>query len=155
MTAGALKVTKQRDMEGGESYGFALSDVYIGDDPGGQPIHSAVVDWLDAPKAESATKIKAVPASQRLLMDTIAASIDEAGEQFRPFADGPPIRAVSDEIVREKYYTRIAEQAEPGEDRKRLAARQRQSFNRSVADAIKAKRLVAATKDGARILWLP
>ncbi len=155
VTPSALKVTKQRDMEGGEAYGFKLTDVYIGSDPAGQPIRSAVVDWTDAPKAESATKIKAVPASQRLLMDTIAASIDEAGEMFRPFADGPLVKVVADEIVRELYYARIAEQAEPGEDRKRLAARQRQSFNRSVADAIKAKRLIAATKDGARILWLP
>ena len=61
VTVGALKVTKQRDMEGGEAYGFTLTDIYIGDDPAGQPVRSAVVDWLDAPKAESATKIKAVP----------------------------------------------------------------------------------------------
>jgi hypothetical protein len=33
VTAGALKVTKQRDMERGEAYGFKLTDVYIGDDP--------------------------------------------------------------------------------------------------------------------------
>ncbi|MGJ0504191.1 MAG: helicase RepA family protein [Methylocystis sp.] len=62
VSAGALKVTKQRDMEGGEAYGFKLTDVYIGDDPEGQPVRSAVVDWTDAPKAESANKVKTGPA---------------------------------------------------------------------------------------------
>ncbi|MGJ0504639.1 MAG: hypothetical protein ACR65X_13045, partial [Methylocystis sp.] len=93
--------------------------------------------------------------SQRLLMDTIAVSIDEAGEVFRPFSDGPLVKAVADSIVRERYYARIAEQPAPGENEKTIANRQRQAFNRSIAAVLKAKRLAAAEKNGERVLWLP
>jgi len=154
VTAGALKVTKQRDMERGEAYGFKLTDVYIGDDPEGQPVRSAVVDWIDAPKAESVTKIKAVPASQRLLMDTIAAAIDEAGELFRPFADGPFVKTVADPIVRDRYYAAIAKQAKPDESQEQLAERQRRASTAQLR-ALKTKRLVAAARNGERVVWLP
>lgn len=50
---------------------------------------------------------------------------------------------------------RIAEQADPDEDPKRLAARQRQAFNRALAEAIKAQRVCAAPVNGRRALWLP
>lgn len=155
VTVGAIKVTKQRDMDGGQEYGFTLTDIYIGDDPEGHPVRSAVVDWTDAPKAERAEKVKSVPASQRLLMDTVAQAIDEAGEMFRPFADGPPVKAVEDGIVRERYYARIAERAGSDEDEKTVANRQRQAFNRSIAAVLKAERLVAAEHNGERLLWLP
>ena len=153
VTAGALKVTKQRDMEGGEAYGFTLTDVYIGDDPDGQPVRSAVVDWTDAPKAESASKVKSVPAQQRLFMETVAQAIDEAGQEFRPSPEWPLVRAVSDEIVREKYYGRIAEKPRDGDTPERLADRQRKAFNNAIKKNLDAKRLVAAAKDGERVLW--
>jgi hypothetical protein len=154
VTAGALKVTKQRDMEGGDAYGFALTDVYIGDDPAGQPVRSAVVDWIDAPKAESAAKVKSVPAQQRLFMETVAHAIDEAGEMHRPFADGPLVKVVTDEIVRERYYARIAEKPLDGDTPKKLADRQRRAFYNAIKKNLDAKRLLAATKEGERVLWL-
>ena len=58
-------------------------------------------------------------------------------------------------MVRARYYARIAEQAELGEDRKKLAERQRKAFNNAVRDALKAERLFAKERDGERYVWLP
>ncbi|MFO1126472.1 MAG: helicase RepA family protein [Methylocystis sp.] len=154
VTAGAIKVTKQRDMDSGQEYGFTLTDIYIGDDPEGQPVRSAVVDWTDSPPAKSAERVKSIPAQQRLFMDTVAQVIDEAGEMFRPFADGPLIKVVSDEIVRERYYARIAEKPRDGDTPERLAERRRKAFNNAINNNLNAKRLLAAEKDGERVLWL-
>jgi hypothetical protein len=62
---------------------------------------------------------------------------------------------VADNLVRGRYYARIAEQAEPGEDKRTLLERQRKAFKRSIAEAIKAQRLMAAERNGGRLLWLP
>jgi hypothetical protein len=48
-------------------------------------------------------------------MSVVAEAIEDAGEAFRPFgAGGPLVRVVADDLVRGRYYARIAEQAEPG-----------------------------------------
>jgi hypothetical protein len=62
---------------------------------------------------------------------------------------------VADEIVRSRYYARIAESAGPEEDRKKLAERQRKAFNNAVGAALKAERLMAAEREGKRLLWFP
>jgi len=82
-------------------------------------------------------------------------AIEEEGREFSTFkGHGPRVRAVHDDVIRKKVYARIAEQAEPGEDRDKLAERQRRAFNRNVADAIKAVRLMAEERDGRRFIWL-
>jgi hypothetical protein len=88
-------------------------------------------------------------------MDMTAHALDEVGEDFRPYANGPIVRAVSDDTVRERYYDRIAEKAEPNEDAHKLAERQRKAFNRAIKDALNAKDLMAKEHGGARLLWLP
>jgi hypothetical protein len=75
--------------------------------------------------------------SQRLLIDTIASSIDEAGEMFRFFPDAPLAKTVADPIMRERYYAAIAEQAKPDESQEKLAERQRRDFNRAIEGASK------------------
>jgi hypothetical protein len=70
------------------------------------------------------------------------------------FADGPLIKAVSDKIVRSRYYLRMAENAEPGEDPKKLADRQRQAFGDAVKAALKGEDLMACDRGGVRYLWI-
>jgi len=82
-------------------------------------------------------------------------AIAEAGEPFRPFGiDGPAVRAVRDDIIRHRYYARIAEGAEPDEDLKKLAERQRKKFNRAINAVLDDKTLGAAERDGTRLLWV-
>jgi hypothetical protein len=80
--------------------------------------------------------------SRRLLMEVIVRAIEEAGETFRPFGDGPLIRAVTHDIVRDRYYARIAEKAHPDDDPQRLAESRRKSFNRAIKAELDAKRLL-------------
>ena len=84
----------------------------------------------------------------------IAAAIDEAGELFRPFADGPFVKTVADPIVRDRYYAAIAKQAKPDESQEQLAERQRRASTAQLR-ALKTKRLVAAARNGERVVWLP
>lgn len=154
VAAGTIKATKQRDMECGAELGFVLVDEPLGEDSAGRPIKSAVVEWQAGVAKNSADREAAtIPASQRLLMEVVAQAIDEAGEPFHPFPDGPFVRAVSDEAVRERYYARIVEK--PDDTPKKLADRRRQAFNTAIKSNLDAKRLVAGEKAGGRVLWLP
>ena len=87
-------------------------------------------------------------------MSVIEAAIDEAGSSFVPFADGPMVRGVKDEIARARYYARIAE-PQDDEDLEKAAARKRQAWHRTVKAALDAKGLMAAERDGERVLWKP
>jgi hypothetical protein len=156
VASGAIKATKQRDMECGAEFGFALVDEMLGEDATGRTIKSAVVEWqAGAAEKKAEKKAEPVPASQRLLMEVAAQAIDEAGELIRPSPDWPKVRAVSDDIVRERYYARIAEKPKQGDTPKKLADRQRQAFNTAIKSILNAKRLIAGEKNGGRILWLP
>jgi hypothetical protein len=153
---GTLSATKQRDMEGGFTIGFALRDLVIGEAPDGSPIKSAVVDWnSEAAKPTKAENAKPVPRSQRLLMSVIREALDEAGQDIRPIHDGPIVRAVSADIVRDRLYLKIAEEADPGEDEAKLTARRQKAFVRAVGAEIKAKTLLSAIYNVDRVLWLP
>jgi len=90
-----------------------------------------------------------------LLINTICLAIAEAGVRVQPFSDSPIISAAPETAVRSRYYARLAEQAEPGEDAQRLAERQRKAFNRSLSASIKAMRIIATNRDCERVLWLP
>ena len=133
-----------------------LSRVVMGQDEDGDEISTLVVGNIeDAEPAALAPRTQSVPPAQRLLMAVLAEAIDEAGETFQPSADGPIVRAAADDAVRNRYYARIAERAEPDEDGDRIADRQRKAFNRSTEAAIKAQRIFAAEHKGRRVLWLP
>jgi hypothetical protein len=101
-----------KDGEVGLQFLSRLKVVEIGTDQDGDPITSCVVEAVDAtetPKAARAPVAKSTPAQQRLLMAVIAEAINEAGEEFRLSADGPIVRGVADKVIRERYYSRIAE----------------------------------------------
>ncbi|MGE0235272.1 AAA family ATPase [Methylocystis sp.] len=133
-----------------------LSRIVIGQDEDGDDISTLIVETIDdaAPNAK-VSRAKSAPPTQRLLMAVIAEAIERDGKLIRPYNDDTTVRAVSDNIVRSHYYARIAEQAEPDEDREKLANRQRRNFSRSVEAAIKAQRVNAAEHNGRRVLWLP
>jgi hypothetical protein len=156
VTQAAVTVTKQRDMERDFALGFQLRDISVGEDPNGMPINSAVVEWKGhAAKPGRAERAKPVPRSQRLLMSVINDALDEAGQDIRPIPDGPIVRAVTADIVRDRFYNNIAENAEPGEDQEKLARRRRKAFSRAIDAEIKAKLLMAAIFNGDRVIWLP
>ena len=155
--AATLTLQKLKDDASDVRMTARLSRVVLDLDEDGDEISTLVVEAIEnAEPVSNAPRVRSIPAAQRLLMSVIAEAIDEKGESFRPFGtSGPLLRAVADGTVRDRYYARIAEQAGPDEDEKTLAERRRRAFNRGIADAIKAQRLVAAEHKGGRVLWLP
>jgi hypothetical protein len=151
-----LTVQKLKDDEANLTLTAHLGRIVIGEDEDGDEVSTLLVDRIeDGATVKAATPSKSIPRARRLLMDVVKASLEEAGEEFRPFADGPLVRATSDAAVRSRYYARIAEKAEPSEDYQKMAERQRKGFNRAIAAALQAKDLMAKQHDGLRRLWLP
>ena len=116
-------------------------------------IVSNVEDGGEAP--QSGKSSQSVTRARRLLRDVVALAIDEAGEMIPSFPAGPTVRAVKEDAVRRRYFVRIAEKAEPGEDPKKLADRIAKAFKRTVVAALNAKELMARESGGERFLWLP
>jgi hypothetical protein len=153
-----LTIQKLRDEEAGIQFVAQLERVVLGVSKTGREISTLVVDRVEAGAPEHAAKGKtprAIPRSRRLLMEMVELAIDEAGQDFRSFGDGPTVRAAPEEAVRLRYYIRIAEQAAPDESPVKLAARQRQAFSRAIKAALDAKDIIARKEDDRRFLWLP
>ncbi len=155
--AATLTLTKIKDDTSDVRLLARLSRVVIGHDEDGDEISTLIVDNVDEVESASVTpRTKAIPASQRLLMACVVDAIDEDGESFKPYgSDGPQVRGVVDCAVRDRLYDRIAETAEPDEKPEKVAERQRKAFNRSLADALKAERVMAVVRNGRRYVWLP
>jgi AAA domain len=157
---GAMSVTlttqKLKDDASNVALTAHLSRVILGTDRDGDEVSTLVIDEVGKAEvvAKSVTK-EPVATQRRLLMDVVRAAVDEAGEEFRPYANGPLVRAVKDEHIRTRLYAAIAEKAGPDEDPEKLEERQRKAFNRALASALNAKSLVAKDRKGKRFVWLP
>jgi hypothetical protein len=151
-TAESLAITKQRDGEIGFKIGFKLVDIEIGEDQNG-PIKSAVVEWNAAQAPKTKAK-REVPRAQRLLMEVVEQAIDEAGFNFMPWAETSAVRCVRDSIVRERYFTRIAEPKDV-DDQEKAYDRKLKAWSRSVKAMLDGKALMAAPYEGDRVLWKP
>jgi hypothetical protein len=152
----ALTIQKEKDEVSGFALTAHLSRVVLGTDRDGDEVSTLVVD--DVVKAEAVAKAapkKPATTQRLLLMDVVREAVDEAGEEFRPWANGPAVRAVYDEHIRTRLYAAIAEQAGAGDDPDKLEERQRKAFNRSIEGALKARELVARAPQGRRMIWLP
>jgi hypothetical protein len=102
--------------------------------------------------APASRKPKEPPRGLRLLISVVQQAIIESeAPPIRPLIDGPLIKAVPDEVVRHRYYLRIAENPKPGETAQQLADRQRNGFNYSVRTALNSEDLMACR---VRYLWL-
>jgi hypothetical protein len=153
-----LHVQKLKDGEDGTSFEARLSRVVVGIDKNDKEASTLIVDDVvesEAAAGQSGPATKSIPRGRRLLMDMVADAIEEAGEDVRSFPNGPMVRAVNDEAVRDRYYAAIAEKADPNADPDTVAERQRKAFNRAIAAALDAKDIVARERKGERFLWLP
>jgi hypothetical protein len=154
-----LTVMKLKDEESAQKFTVHLARIAIGKDSDGEDVSTLIVESVEtgATEGAKAPRAKSIPRGQRLLIAIVEQAIgeDETAKMIRPSADGPLVKAVSDEAVRRRYYARIAENARPGEDNQKLRNRQRQAFHTAVRDALKAVILMACERDGTRFIWLP
>ena len=129
----------------------------MGFDKDNDEITTLVVD--DVRKAEAVNRgaaPKSVPRLRRLLMDVVCNALKEFGEDIEPSATGGrPVRAVAERYVRDRYFARVAEKAEPDEPPGQLYDKQRAGFKRSLKAVIDAQTVVAVDYNGERYIWLP
>ena len=133
------QLQKEKDEESNITFAARLSRVILGHDRDGDEVSTLVVDEVvQAGKEVVAPKAKPIPKSQRLLMDAVAHALEEKGiADFQPYgSNGPKVRAVADSHIRERYFARIAEKAEPDEDPRKRYDRQRRTFNRVDQDPL-------------------
>lgn len=156
-TAATLTLQKLKDEASEVRLMARLSRVVLGYDEEGDEISTLVVDSIeDFEPGVSVARARVAPPSLRLLMAVVTDAIDEAGERFRPFGkDGPLVRGVAERHIRDRYFARIAEQADPDEDKEKLFDRQRKGFRRAVENGLKAQGLVASDHKEERFIWLP
>jgi hypothetical protein len=153
--ATTLTLQKLKDEESNLRLRASLSRVVVGTDEDGDDVSTLVVDSVEDDGAPVKGKTTVRPPRQLwLIMDAVTRAIEECGSGFKAFGS-PTVRAVSDEIVRERYYARIAERASDDEDGPKVANRQRQAFNRAINAALNAKDVMAQGSGCNRMLWLP
>jgi hypothetical protein len=155
--AATLTLQKLKDDASDVRLSARMSRIVIGYDEDDEEISTLIVEAVvDADSPGSAPRSKSVPPSQRLLMAVVGDVLDEMGADFQPFGStGPKVRAAAEQHIRERYFTRVAERADPDEDKEKLQDRQRQAFKRAIKAAIDAQSLVAADHRGERLIWLP
>jgi hypothetical protein len=141
-----LKVDRFKDHESCGQFGFTLDEQEVEEHPG----EFSLVPRLDGtvrPKTRGPA-----PKQNALLREVIEQAIDEAWVSIMPFADGPAIKAVSDRIVRDRYYLRMGE-VEVADPKARNA--QRQAFYRPLKAMIEKGQVRAHPIDKERFIWLP
>jgi AAA domain len=152
-----LTVIKLKDDASDVRFVARLSRIVLGHDEDGDEISTLIVESVEeAQVGPSAPATKSVPKSLRLLMDVVAEVLSDAGRSVQAFgASGPRVRAVAEQHIRKRYFDRVAEQAEPDEDKAKLYDRRRQAFKRAIKTAIDAKLLIADDQGGERVIWFP
>jgi len=150
-----LKLQKLKDEDGDRVFTAGLARLVLDVDEDGDEITTLVVETItedNAPKAAK-PKEKRIPPNMRLLMDVIVFVTDSAGFEFKPYANGPAVRAATEHTIRAEYYRRIAERAEPGEDQDKLADRQKTAFRRAINGALDKKLVAASDHNDERAIW--
>jgi hypothetical protein len=152
--AGGVKNTrmtarKRRGGASGAEFAFTVKKVVMGTDEDGEATETLVIEWGDSTEPAATGPW---PKSLKLLHRIIMALLADCGTDIRPFADGPVVRAIDEELVRAEFYKSYL--ADGDTEAKRAAAR-RKAFQRAVKDA-QARNLVGVRViDAVTFVWLP
>ena len=142
-----LAVRKLRDGAPGLELPFTAKSIEVGKDKDGDPITRVVIDWqrqtIKPPDADWSKSL-------RLLRQVLMTMLASHGVETTPFLDGPMVRAINVELVRNEFYRQYP--ADGDENQK--AETRRKAFYRAVKDA-QAKKLVATREvNGVQLIWL-
>src|SRR5262249_33104299 len=122
----------------GQEYPFNLRLVEIGFDEDGEPETTMVLDWLPAGAAGAQAQPEAGPwrlsrrqnqrAAGLRLKTVVLGALKEPGGGFRVPPDGPVVRIVDQEIVRQQFYACTPTEGTPAQK----TEFRRKRFNRAV-----------------------
>jgi hypothetical protein len=144
-----LAVRKRRSGPSGEEFSFTVQSIDLGTDQHGGQITSLVINWGTKEK-RSFEQRDHWSKSLRLLRQTLMNVLVDHGREQRPFADGPSVRAVDLEVVRQEFY-----RSYPAEgDQATKQAIRRKAFRRAVV-AAQEQDLIGVRDVGAvTLVWL-
>jgi hypothetical protein len=144
-----LCVRKRRGGPAGVEYQFATKIVELGTDEDGERLTSLAIEFgTAAPAAEPDSRWTRSLATLRKIMMALLA---DAGEEIRPFADGPAVRAIRSETVRTEFYRQYA--TADADPKKKQEARKK-AYQRAVRTAQDKGLLNVREVDGVEWLWL-
>jgi hypothetical protein len=149
--AGNIIVTLEYAKDGpqGDTVVSRLEVIEVGNDDDGNPITSCVVAPAETEPLQLRTERKDSDTS-RTFRDAFAEALLTAGQLVRVRGDGPAVKAVSVEIVRQEFYARWA----TGEtDAKKRGNAQRQAFRRAL-HSLKG-RFAVCVQDGTEWIFDP
>jgi hypothetical protein len=144
-----LALRKRRSGANGEEHPFTVRKVDMGPDQFGKPMSTLVLDWNAAQAPQAAAKER-WSKSLRLLRQVLMTILADQGRNCQPFADGPTVRAVDIELVRQEFYR---QHTADGDEKQKAAAR-RQAFNRAVKEAQAQSLIAIRVLDGVQLVWL-
>jgi AAA domain len=146
-----LALRKRRGGPNGEEHPFSVRVVAMGTDIFDKAMSTLVIDWGTAHSPQTTTQDQRWSKSLRLLRQVLMNVLVDHGKEQRPYPDGPMVRAVDVEIVRQEFYRCYL--AEGDTEANKQAAR-RNAFFRAGRDA-QARGLIATrTSDGLTLMWL-
>ena len=146
ITSARLCVRKSRGGPAGREFPFTVKSIDLGLDEDGDALRSLIVEFgtesAPAQPNQKEPRSKGTRELRRIMMELIA----DCGKEIQPYSDGPTVRALPANLVRDQFYQRYG----TGEtDPKKKAEVRRKAFNRALAD----RRFSSRELDGTEWLW--
>jgi hypothetical protein len=154
-----LAVRKRKYGTVGDDYPYSVRPVDMGHDPRGFPIDTLVIEWRakrDAkPDAAKADKDPWRTGAARKLRQALMTVLIEHGQELRPWRDGPSVRAVRQDLVRQEF-DRIYSPSSAANTPRARADAKRKAFDRAMDAAGKANVVgaYASSAEAATFIWL-
>ena len=153
-----LAVRKQRGGRQGQEYPFQLREVELGKDEDGDPITTMVVDWQPAgavgaappPDPWSQPKRQDQRTAVLRLKRVLMAELADHGVDLPIPPDGPIVRMITQEIVRQRFYVQTPADGTP----KQKADFRRQRFFRALGWAEDQELIGTGEIGGVDYIWL-
>jgi hypothetical protein len=154
-----LAIRKNRGGPQGQEYPFSLRSVELGVDEDEEPITTMVVDWQTGPAGSTAeppgdpwqqSRQADTRQAMLLLKRVLMAVLAKEGINLPCGPDGPEVRMVDQEIIREEFYARTAADGTPAQK----AEFKRKRFNRALNRAEEMQLIGIREINGIVYLWL-
>jgi hypothetical protein len=153
ITGTRLATRKRRGGPSGQEFPFSVRPVDMGIDQYGARTTSLVIDWKDQTEAEAEDRAKSDDhwsKSLRLLRQVLMNVLVDHGSEHRPFPDGPVVRAVDLEVVRQEFQRSYPAD---GDAATKQAAR-RKAFRRAITAAQERNLIGVRDVGGITLVWL-
>jgi hypothetical protein len=147
-----VAVRKAKGGEAGREYPFTVKQVETGGkDFRGRPNTTLVIEWGEQIEKPAVTsKATGWSKTTNLLRQVLMRMLVDAGEDIRPWSDGPMVRAVKYELVRAEFY----KSSPPDGDPKQRAENRKKALMRAAEQAHDRDLVGIREIEGVSWIWL-